>query len=73
MYEIKPVANDISEIKPFHLFHNIKERHLDPTHAILCWIHQSRIKEGYIFRRISADDRVAAENKPLVCTRSQRS
>jgi hypothetical protein len=60
------VANDVSEIKPFHLFHNPKEPHLDPVHALLCWIHVARIKEGYIFRRISTDDRIAAENKPLV-------
>ena len=61
-----------AEIKPFHLFHNIKDRHLDPTHAILCWIRQCRIREGYIFRRISADDRVTSENKPLVCPHCRR-
>jgi hypothetical protein len=65
-------ANDKIEIKPFHLFHNSKERHLDPTHSILCWIHESRITEGYLFRRISADDRLTAEDKPLVFPRSQR-
>jgi len=59
----------VIEIKPFHLFHNIKDRHLDPTHIILCWIHHSHIKEGYIFRHISADDRIIAENKPLIWPR----
>jgi len=54
------------EIKPFHLFHNLKERHLDATHMILCWMRECRITEGYLFRRFLAEDRISPENKPLV-------
>src|SRR5438477_12840627 len=42
------------------------DRHLDVTHLILSWTKESRIVSGYIFRRISADDRVSTEDKPLV-------
>jgi len=66
------VVNGVAEIKPFHLYHNIEEPHLDPVRAILGWIRHSRIREGYIFRRIMADDRITAENKPLVRNRSHR-
>lgn len=41
-------------------------RHLDVSHLILNWIKECRIISGYIFRRISADDRVTTEDKPLV-------
>jgi hypothetical protein len=54
------------EIKPFHLFPNHDEPHLDPIRAILRWIYVSRITEGYIFRRITTDDRLIAENRSLV-------
>ena len=56
----------ILEIKPFHLFHNPYEPHVDPVHAILRWMYEARITEGYIFRRVTADDRLSAENRPLV-------
>ena len=66
------VANGVAEIKPFHLYNNIEEPHLDPVRALLGWIRHSRIREGYIFRRIMADDRITAENKPLVRNHSHR-
>jgi hypothetical protein len=43
-----------------------KKKHLDPVHAILKWIHCSRIKKGYLFRCITLHDQVSLENKPLV-------
>jgi hypothetical protein len=64
--------NDFLEVKPFHFFHNPKQLHLDPVHAILRWLRLSRIREGYLFRRISVDDRISPENKPLVWHRSKR-
>ena len=42
------------------------DRHLDVNHLILSWIKESRIVSGYIFRRISADDRISIEDKSLV-------
>jgi hypothetical protein len=54
------------EIKPFHFYHNMEERHLDPTHMLLCWIRECRITEGFLFRRFMANDRISAEDKPLV-------
>lgn len=54
------------EIKPFHLFHDINQRYMDPVHILLCWIYESEITEGYIFRRFLTGDRISTENKPLV-------
>jgi hypothetical protein len=54
------------EIKPFHLFPDVASPHLDAVRAILRWMHVSRIAEGYIFRKISVDDRISMANKPLV-------
>jgi hypothetical protein len=64
-------ANGLVEIKPFHLYHNTEERHLDPTHMLLCWMRECRIQEGFIFRRFMASDRISAENKPLVSSPAQ--
>ncbi len=51
------------------------DHHLDVSHLILSWIKESRIVSGYIFRRISADDRISTEDKSLVsnnrCQRHQ--
>lgn len=46
------------EIKPFHLFFNRQELHLDPVHLLLRWIRVSRLTTGPLFRRIDAQDRV---------------
>jgi hypothetical protein len=59
-------TNDLLEIKPFHLYHNTEERHLDPTHMLLCWMRECRIQEGFVFRRFMASDRISGENRPLV-------
>lgn len=53
-------------IKPFYLFIDVKEPHLDPVFALLEWIHVSQIKQGYLFRRINANDQVVLENQHLV-------
>jgi len=56
------------EIKPFHLFFNRKEPHLDPVHHLLRWIHVSRLTTGPLFRRIDPYDRVVITGaKALVC------
>jgi integrase len=55
------------EIKPFHLFFNRKELHLDPVHHLLRWIHVSHLTTGPLFRRIDSYDRVVQSgNKGLV-------
>ena len=55
------------EIKPFHLFFNRKEPHLDPVHHLLRWIHVSRLMAGPLFRRMDPYDRVViGGNKVLV-------
>ena len=54
------------EIKPFHLFFNHKEPHLDPVHHLLHWIHVSQLTAGPLFRRIDPYDRVViVGNKAL--------
>ena len=55
------------EIKPFHLYFNRKESHLDPVHHLLRWIHVSRLMSGPLFRRIDSFDQVVmAGSKALV-------
>lgn len=46
------------DIKPFHLYFNRRELHLDPVHLLLRWIHVSRLTTGPLFRRIDAQDRM---------------
>lgn len=55
------------EIKPFHLYFNRKELHLDPVHHLLRWIHVSRLTTGPLFRQVDPYDRVTmTSNKALV-------
>ena len=55
------------EIKPFHLFFNRKEPHLDPVHLLLRWMYVSRFTSGPLFRRIDTQDRVSMNStKALV-------
>jgi hypothetical protein len=55
------------EIKPFHLYFNRKEPHLDPVHHLLRWIHVSRLTTGPLFRKVDSYDRVIITgNKALV-------
>jgi hypothetical protein len=55
------------EIKPFHLFYNRKELHLDPIHNLLRWIRVSRLTAGPLFRRVDQFDRVVmTSSKSLV-------
>jgi len=44
----------------------MQERHLDPTHMILCWLKECRITEGYLFHKFLAEDRISMNDKPLV-------
>jgi len=60
------VSNICLEIKPFHLYNNIEERHLDPSHMLLCWFCECCIQEGFIFHRFQATDRISVDDKPLV-------
>ena len=55
------------EIKPFHLFFNRKELHLDPIHHLLQWVAASRLVSGPLFRQVDTADRVIIDgNKALV-------
>ena len=55
------------EIKPFYLYFNCKEPHLDPVHHLLRWIYESRLTNGPLFRKLDAQDRVIeVESKGLV-------
>lgn len=61
------------EIKPFHLYFNRSEPHLDPIHHLLRWIHVSRLTTGPLFRRIDTLDRVVLTgSKALVPVRNLR-
>lgn len=46
------------EIKPFHLYFNRTEPHLDPVAALLNWLGVSKITSGYIFHRVLVDDQI---------------
>lgn len=54
-------------IKPFHLYFDREEPHVDPIHHLLRWIHVSRLTTGPLFRNVDPYDRViTAGNKALV-------
>jgi hypothetical protein len=53
----------IIEIKPFHLYHNRENIHLDPVHTILRWISYSKITERPLFRHFNKYDQVKVINK----------
>ena len=62
-----------TEIKPFHLYFNRAEPHLDPIHHLLRWIRVSRLTTGPLFRRIDTLDRVVVTgSKALVTLRYLR-
>jgi hypothetical protein len=55
------------EIKPFYLYFDRLQPHLDPVHHLLRWIYVSRLTTGPLFRRIDTLDRVVASgSKALV-------
>jgi hypothetical protein len=56
-----------SEIQPFVLY-TMKdwEEHLCPIRALAAWLDESKIMQGYIFRKIASGDRVAEANHPMV-------
>lgn len=54
------------EIKPFYLYWNRKEPHLDATHLLCRWLHNTNIKDGFIFRRFDQYDRIESTNRPMV-------
>jgi hypothetical protein len=68
-HPIIAIANRL-EIKPFHLYWNRKERHLDPTDALLRWIGELRQTTGPLFRKFDAYDRpmLMGNNVALVFT-----
>jgi hypothetical protein len=62
-----------TEIKPFHLYFNRAEPHLDPIHFLLRWIRVSHLTTGPLFRRIDTLDRVVLTgSKALVALRYLR-
>jgi len=62
VYSLSSIFTNL-EIKPFHLFYNRKELHLDPVHLLLRWIHVSRLRSGPLFRKIDVQDRVSVNFK----------
>ncbi|KAI9568252.1 hypothetical protein HD554DRAFT_2022557, partial [Boletus coccyginus] len=60
---------DWAEIKPFFLYTlHESEAHLCAVRALARWIAASRIRSGYLFRRVTSGDRVTVANAPMVCT-----
>jgi len=54
-------------IKPFYLYALPEhEAHLCPVRALASYISASRIKSGYLFRRMAAGDRLRQDNTPMV-------
>ncbi|KAH7871392.1 uncharacterized protein C8R40DRAFT_1162622 [Lentinula edodes] len=55
-----------SDIKPFVWYELPEEyQHLCVVRAFVKWILVSGLKEGYLFRKIRANDRLAEENEPM--------
>ncbi|KAJ3924996.1 MAG: hypothetical protein NXY57DRAFT_1051762 [Lentinula lateritia] len=42
----------------------IQYAHLCPVRAFAKWLHFSRVKKGYLFRKIRQNDQIAEENEP---------
>ncbi|KAF9016828.1 hypothetical protein BDP27DRAFT_1280690, partial [Rhodocollybia butyracea] len=59
-------TSQFGEIKPF-VFHVMPDQyaHLCVVRAYLRWILVSGITEGYVFRKMCANDRIAEENEPM--------
>ncbi|KAG1895842.1 DNA breaking-rejoining enzyme [Suillus fuscotomentosus] len=54
------------DIKPFHLWaFPPHEAHICPVRALAAWLSESRIKSGYVFRKIASGDRIAEANTPM--------
>lgn len=60
------VTNELIGIKPFYLYLDTKDIHLNPVFALLQWIDISEITQGYLFRRVNTNDQVILENHYLV-------
>lgn len=55
------------EIPPFVLYPLPKEEaHLCPVRAVADWIEESKLTNGFLFRRIASGDRIAEANVPMV-------
>lgn len=56
-------------IKPFVWWEMPEEySHLCVVRAFARWITISKVTNGYLFRKIRANDRIAEENEPMVHT-----
>jgi hypothetical protein len=54
-------------IRPFPLYIlDETEAHLCAVRALADWLHVSRIKQGYVFRRMASGDRILENNVPMV-------
>ncbi|KAG1816275.1 DNA breaking-rejoining enzyme [Suillus variegatus] len=54
------------DIKPFHLWAFPPHKaHIFPVRALSAWLSKSRIKSGYVFRKIASGDRMAEANTPM--------
>ncbi|KAJ3911753.1 hypothetical protein F5877DRAFT_54937 [Lentinula edodes] len=60
-------TSQFGDIKPFVWYELPEEyQHLCVVRAFVKWILVSGLKEGYLFRKIRANDRLAEENEPMV-------
>jgi hypothetical protein len=60
-------VNHYADIKPFILYKMPEEyAHLCAVRAYSNWVFFSHVTEGYLFRKIRANDRIAEENEPMV-------
>lgn len=55
------------DVKPFEIWALPEhEAHICPVRALNEWITTSKINRGYIFRKITSDDRIHMKNEPMV-------
>ncbi|KAH9007917.1 hypothetical protein EDB85DRAFT_1866007, partial [Lactarius pseudohatsudake] len=60
-------TSQFGDIKPFVLHKlPIPMAHLCPVRAYAEWVQVSRIKDGYVFRRLASGDRISENNHPMV-------
>ncbi|KAJ3926529.1 MAG: hypothetical protein NXY57DRAFT_966429 [Lentinula lateritia] len=61
-------TSQFGDIKPFVWYEMPEEyQHICVVQAFVKWILISGLTEGYLFRKIRANDRLAEENEPMVC------
>jgi hypothetical protein len=57
----------LSAVQPFYLHAFPSEwEHLCPVRALMEWINATQLNEGYVFRKVAANDILVSEDKPTV-------